>query len=255
MLRIAHHTVSPRLVAFDKDGTLIAFRAFWHAWLERNWALIEERVSLTPAAREALAASLGLDLATRAWDPLGPLTLAATREVVVIIASQLYRYAGLDWLAAMALMDEVNRLAYATLPLDTLIQPIGDAADLLARLRAHGLRLALVTADDRAPTEDALRRLDLVDCWDVILCGDDGLPQKPAPEAALEACRRVGVAPNEAIMVGDTIADLVMARRAGYALAVGVTSGALDAATLAPHADAVVDSIHDIVIIDQEDTP
>ena len=166
----------------------------------------------------------------------------------MIIASQLYRYAGLDWLAAMALVDEVNRLAYATLPLETLFQPGGDAAGLLARRRAHGLRLALVTADDRAPTEDTLRRLGLADCWDVILCGDDGLPQKPAPEPALEACRRVGVAPNEAIMVGDTIADLVMpagrvcARRSGLWRADGNFARR-----------RVVDSIHDILIIDREE--
>ncbi len=252
MLRIADRVIAPRLVVFDKDGTLIAFEAFWHAWLERNWALIEERVRLTPEAREGLAASLGLDLDSRDWDPLGPLTLAATQEVAVIIASQLYRYAGMDWLDALALVEETNRLAYESLPLDELVQPIGDVAGLLARLRAEGMALALVTADDRAPTEDTLQRLGLDGCWDTIICGDDGLPQKPAPEAALEACRRTGVAPEEAIMVGDTIGDLQMARRAGYALGVGVTSGALDADALAPYADVVVGSIHDVEITDEE---
>ena len=93
MLRVGDRVVSPRLVILDKDGTLIAFERLWHAFFEGMWRLLSERVRLSPEGERAMAESLGLDLATGEWDPLGPLTLAATGEVTAIVASQLYRYA------------------------------------------------------------------------------------------------------------------------------------------------------------------
>ncbi len=252
MLRIGDKVVAPRLVVFDKDGTLIAFEALWHTWFERVWAAVEVHLPQTAEARQGLAGTLGFDLVTRAWDPLGPLTLAATGEVVVLIASQLYRYAGLAWPAALDLVERAHRASYDSLPLDELVHPIGDVAGLLGRMRGAGLKLAIATADDRAPTLEAIERLGLTEHWDAIICGDDGFAHKPAPDLALEVCRRLDVAPAEAIMVGDTVGDMVMARRAGYLLGVAVTSGALGPEALAPYADVVVDTIHDIVIIDQD---
>lgn len=246
MLQVGERTADARLVIADKDGTLIAFQALWHAWMEAMWAELEARVPLDERARRGLAESLGMDLATREWDPLGALTLAATSEVATIIASQLYRYARLTWPESVDVVDDASRAAYRSLPLDELLEPVGDVVGWLGRLRAAGVRVALATADDRAPTEDTLRRLGWLSCFDLVLCGDDGLPQKPAPDMALEACRRLGVPPSEAIMIGDTIADLQMARRAGLAMAVGVTSGALTAELLAPHADAVVRDVHEV---------
>ena len=70
-----------------------------------------------------------------------------------------------------------------------------------------------------------------------------------APDMGLEICRRLDVSPHDTIMVGDSVADLSMAREAGYAYAVGVTSGALTRDMLAPYADAVIPDIQAIEIV------
>ena len=249
MLRIAGHVLNPRLIVLDKDGTLIAFEAMWHSWFERLMEALTSQIPLDAETQQGLAATLGYDPQSGKWDPLGPLTIAATGEVALLIASQLYRYQGKTWEEALAIVARAEEIARATLPVEELTEPIGDVRGALERLKAHGLLLALVTTDVRATTERTLAYLGLSPLFDVILCGDDGLPLKPAPDMALDVCRRLGVAPQEAIMIGDTSADLIMARRAGYRCAIGVTSGALSREALAPYADLIIPDIHAIELL------
>ena len=82
---------------------------------------------------------------------------------------------------------------------------------------------------------------------DAMVCADDGLPAKPAPDAALALCRRLGVPPAQAAMVGDSLADLRMGRAAGVGLLVGVSSGLSDAEALRTEADVVLGSVAELV--------
>lgn len=249
MLRVAGQEIDPRLVVFDKDGTLVAFGNMWHTWFDHLMEAIASLALLDAPAKLGLAETLGYDTETGEWDPLGPLTLASTKEVGLLVASQLYRYLGASWDKALQLVDQAESKARAQLPLEELLEPIGDVRAALQRLADHGLLLALATTDDRGPTEEALERLEISSLFATTVCGDDGIPLKPAPDMAREICARLGIAPREAIMVGDTPADAIMARRAGYSHAIGVTSGPIPRELLAPHADLVIPSIHAIEIL------
>ncbi|MHB0858551.1 MAG: HAD family hydrolase [Anaerolineae bacterium] len=249
MLRIAGRLLAPRLVVLDKDGTLISFDALWHAWFEAIMAELAARLTLDDATLEGIAGTIGLNRKTQAWDPQGPLTLASTKEVGLLLASQIYRWQHKTWDEALAIVQEAEQAARAGLPLDDLIEPIGDVRSLLQRLVDAGLLLGLATTDDRAPTEHTLRRLGLDVFFATLVCGDDGIPIKPAPDMARAICERLGVAPRDAIAVGDTIADMTMAREAGLACAVAVTSGALKAHLLEPHADLLIPDIHAIEVL------
>jgi HAD superfamily hydrolase (TIGR01509 family) len=249
MLRIANHELNPRLVVLDKDGTLIDFEVMWHAWFAGIMEAISARVPLDDDTRKGLAGTLGYDPETGAWDPFGPLTIAATGELALLVASQLYRYQHKTWDEALAIVEHAEDVARAALPVEDLAKPIGDVRGTLERLREHGLLLALATTDNRGPTERALAHLGLSSLFATTICGDDGIPLKPAPDMALEICRRLGIAPREAIMIGDTDADLIMAKRAGFACAIGVTSGALSREMLAPYADLIIPDIQAIEVM------
>jgi phosphoglycolate phosphatase len=249
MLCIAGETLDPRLVVFDKDGTLIAFGALWHTWFDRIMQAIEEQAACDEEMRLGIAGTLGYDPATGVWDPLGPLTIASTKEIGLLLASQVYRYQHKPWDESLHLVAWAEERARANLMCPELIQPIGDVGALLRRLRDRGLLLALATTDDRAPTEQALEWLGISDVFATLVCGDDGIPLKPAPDMVLEICRRLAVMPQEAVMVGDTPADLEMARRAGFRCAIGVTSGAVEHEMLAPYADLLIPDIHAIAVV------
>ena len=249
MLRIGGQILAPTLVVFDKDGTLIAFDDMWHAWYERLLTSLSARLTLTPETHLGLAGTLGYDVVSGEWDPQGPLTLAATPEVELLVASQLYWHLGLTWDEALEQVKLAATEARAELFRADLLRPLGDIAGLLAKLRAAGIKVALATADTRVPTQHALDALAIEGLFDTVVCGDDGFALKPAPDMGLEVCRRLGVAPQEALMIGDTTSDLQMARKAGFGWAVAVTTGASQAQDLAPLADQVIAGLHEIEVM------
>jgi phosphoglycolate phosphatase len=251
MLQIANLRIAPRLVVFDKDGTLISFDTMWRSWFDRLLHALAAETELSEKTRQGFAETLGYSLATGMWDPLGPLTLASTREVNILMAGALYRYQGKTWDEALALVNRAEQRARLALPSD-LAQPIGDVRALLQQLVDHGILVALATTDSRASTVRTLENLGIAAYFATIVCGDDGLPLKPAPDMAFEICDQLGVSPRQAVMVGDTVADMTMARQAGFGWAVAVTSGALRAEMLAPYADLVIPNIHAIRVVDNK---
>jgi putative hydrolase of the HAD superfamily len=90
-----------------------------------------------------------------------------------------------------------------------------QTAQALRRLRAAGLRLGVVSNSD-GRVEQALEAAGLRDYFDVVL--DSALlgVEKPDPRIFLAALDALGVAPEEALYVGDLYeVDIVGARAAG----------------------------------------
>ena len=61
----------------------------------------------------------------------------------------------------------------------------------------------------------ALTLAKLLPLLDTVVGSDEVPHSKPAPDGILEACRRLGVAPAETIMVGDSRFDEGAAKSAG----------------------------------------
>lgn len=111
--------------------------------------------------------------------------------------------------------------------------------ELLAALRGRGVATVLATSgsdDDVAAFLDLLGGRDAVD--EVV--GDSSVERsKPAPDIVHAALDAVGVAPEAAVLVGDTRYDVEAARGAGVR-AVGVLCGGISEAELAGAGAALV---------------
>ncbi len=114
--------------------------------------------------------------------------------------------------------------------------------DLLGRLRAGGVRLALVTASRNATASLTAAGLDAV--FDVVVDGgraaDLGLPGKPDPAMFLQAARELGVEPARAAVVEDATAGIDAARRGGFGMVVGIDRGGQRESLEGAGADVVV---------------
>ena len=90
----------------------------------------------------------------------------------------------------------------------------------------EGVKIAICTSDSREGTHEFLTKLSLDPLVDMVLCGDDkDSISKPNPHNALFICDKLGVSPEQTIMVGDTPANTIMGQTASLGLTVGVLSG------------------------------
>ena len=227
-------------VVFDKDGTLIDFNAMWGDWVKDLARHLEAAAYISIAPQ--LFRALGFDPATGAIAPTGPLAVATMAEIRAL-ADEVLRAAGLSLASAAGATQAVW---YIPDPV-ALAQPLADLPALFGALRARGMRIAVATTDDRAPTLATLAALGVAPLIDALACGDDGRPIKPAPDAILALCQQLGISPAQAAMVGDTTADLRMGRAAGVGLTIGVLSGVGSAELLAPLADVLLPSVADLL--------
>jgi HAD superfamily hydrolase (TIGR01509 family) len=111
------------------------------------------------------------------------------------------------------------------------VHPFPAARDLLRRIKRAGCRIALATtcAPDELKHYRALIGAD--DAIDAIACGQDVEREKPDPALLNVAIERLGVAAQEATMVGDTPYDAKAAVSAGIR-AIGLKSGGFNEVAL-----------------------
>lgn len=112
----------------------------------------------------------------------------------------------------------------------------------LAALKEAGLKLACVTNKSSHFTEPFLRQLELTDTFDRVLCGDEVDRPKPDPQSLEIVCQDFEITPAEAIMVGDSVNDLIPAETIGMPR-IAVSYGY--------HQNRPLDAHHPVLITDQ----
>jgi phosphoglycolate phosphatase len=120
----------------------------------------------------------------------------------------------------------------------------------LERLARAGLAMGCVTNKAGRFTEPLLERTGLRGFFGVVISGDSVTRKKPDAEPVLLAASRLGVAPREALVVGDSLNDVQSARAAGspvvvvpYGYREGLAAEALGADAIFPSVEAVAKSI------------
>jgi phosphoglycolate phosphatase-like HAD superfamily hydrolase len=190
-----------RAVLFDLDGTLIES--------DDRWV-------------EQLAHRLGfLQRIHRGIDP----ALVARRVVMVTETPANYLLLGMEHLGIstrfFGLADRMRESrGLATRELSATVQ----GSERLLEALAGRFALAVVTTRGRPEALAFLDQTGLRRFFPVVITRQDVARLKPHPEPVRTAARLLGTEPGTCVMVGDTVNDVLSARRAG-AYAVAVLSG------------------------------
>jgi beta-phosphoglucomutase family hydrolase len=93
--------------------------------------------------------------------------------------------------------------------------PLPGAVPLVRRLREAGAKTAVVSSAPRLNVETLLDALGLGDAFDALVAEEDAERGKPDPQGYLVAAERLGVAPQECVVVEDAPGGVEAAKQAG----------------------------------------
>ena len=114
----------------------------------------------------------------------------------------------------------------------------------LSALRAAGIHIGILTRNKRSNALAIARKHNLK--FEIIVDREDG-PVKPDAFGVLRICQQFGVKPEETLLVGDYLFDLLCAKAAG-AIAVLLANNK-QADEFAEHADFTIETIDQILEI------
>jgi phosphoglycolate phosphatase len=224
-------------VVFDKDGTLISLDSYWReasavwiGWLTGGDSRLLTAVSETLGWEGGWLVEDGL-LATASLDTIEQAAIAVLSDFGMPTTTAASR--------SRRGRVEAVRLAAMSDP-----EPIGDVYATFRRLSAAGLRLAIATTDDEAPTRKALHTLGVHQFVDLVIAGDGDVPSKPHPAVISTVASLLRVVPKSILVVGDSTRDRDTAIAGGTA---GFVLVAPDGRRRFA-ADAVIASVDELVL-------
>jgi HAD superfamily hydrolase (TIGR01549 family) len=225
-------------VAFDKDGTLIDLDAAWGP-AARRWVDIAGAGEIGLA--QDLATELGLDLETGRLVTGGIFAVGTVGQLHETTLSVLSAH-GLTEADAQLVASEARTTSAIAGDAANLVA-LGEVTSTFRALKDAGLRLAIVSSDNRVSIDAAVVALGIGDLVDAVVSGDEGLDPKPAPDALWEAARRMGVEPAAMLYVGDSWVDAAAGQAAGVVGTVLVGDAPPEARELAAVVVPAVDSL------------
>ncbi len=235
-----------RLIIFDKDGTLIDFTATWVPLIRKRVSFLLRRLGKNGELEAFLLKSWGIDPVSGKVDPRGPCPVSPRSDEIVIGTMALYQ-CGYHWDEAKQWVSQAFDEADADGDWREKVVPIEGIQAFLSELKRNGFYTALATNDERKDTEAILNHLGMDGLFHMILCWGEVSPPKPHPETIFTICRKLSTHPHEAVMVGDSVTDMMMGKGAGVALTVGILEGGVTPREeLEKKADLVVNSIRDL---------
>ena len=225
---------SPKAILFDKDGTLLDY---WASWGPINRAAAALASRDDPAFAARLLAVGGVDASGRAASADSLLAAGSAYDIARIWVAAGARFGVPELTRAL---DDLFRASVAD------VVPVGDLSAILGGLGARGLALGIASSDGEAAIRATVERFGLGDLVAFVAGYDSGHGPKPEPGMVHAFCRATGFAPEDVVMVGDTLHDLEMGEAAGCGLKIGVLTGTGTRDGLGDLADLVLDGIFDL---------
>lgn len=226
-------------VMFDKDGTLADVQDYLRHLGQKRARLIDAQI---PGVQDPLLMAFGFE-----GDRLNPHGLLAvgTRRDNEIAAAAYVAETGRDWIAALSLVRSAFEEADKVLKRKADSTPLFEGVvSTLQQLSQAGVTIGILSSDTTANVQD------FVDCYqlgDFIQLAQGAVDQfsKPDPAVLQQASQMLGIALSTILVVGDSAADIEMAKAAKAAGSVGVTWGRSHVGTLVM-ADVLIPQLTDI---------
>ncbi|MBW4081184.1 HAD-IA family hydrolase [Paenibacillus sp. S150] len=241
------------VVVFDKDGLLFDSRHFWKMLAYARLQVLTEVIGSEGAAEwcrlfGVRTAHEELDGA----DPDGIFALASPEEEIVVTASVIRSFTGLDWGECRSRAQAVFKQSDAGFDLAGALRPKSGFPFIFDRLERAGLAYGIATSDDLSRTLVSLEQFGQSGRTRFIVTPKDVKRGKPNPDMLERVAELTGTMPARIAMVGDSFVDVQMARAAGC-IGIGIPDDPAMKLKMLPFADIILDSLEEIRVPGDED--
>lgn len=187
-------------VIFDIDGTIIDSLAVYHECLNRELA----NAGFQPVPKDLFYYNLAAGVSLR--DILGKILSDYKKDSEI-----------------EEIRDGVLKRFWQEDPKVTLLPGVKDTFDFLG---SRGVRIGLASSRTTQAGYEwkKFSNFEIVQYIDVIVTCSEIEKRKPAPDVIVECARRMDITPEKCMVVGDSVSDVMAAKKAG-SVPIGVTTG------------------------------
>lgn len=178
-------------VIFDLDGVLVSTDEMHY----QAWKRLAQELHITGFTREDNRRQRGVSRMASLEIVLEKADRTYSEEEKIELAEQKNGY-------YLELLEEMDESAV-----------LENVKDVLEKLKNGGLLLAVGSASKNAPV--ILEKTGLMPYFDKISCGLDTTKSKPDPEVFLVAAKKLGLPPEECLVVEDSAAGIEAAAAGG----------------------------------------
>ncbi|CAH1779258.1 unnamed protein product [Owenia fusiformis] len=230
----------PKLVIFDKNGTLTDFNAKWSPWIQNTTMRIRDMT--------------GLDVSGKVYDQLGFCDLTQKTKPGLLLAEATVteiKHHLIDILQKEGMNEEeaawtVEQI-WEEVDSERLVK-LDDLVTLFRILTEEGIKIAVATRESRTSALQAMKNLGLRQYISAMVCGDDvNTKARPSGHNIKLICQMLNINPQDTVLIGDTANDMIMGRNAGAGAVVGVLSGIGTIEDLKPIANNTVNSVMEVL--------
>jgi len=95
------------------------------------------------------------------------------------------------------------------------IEEIPGTINLIKDCKSKGMKLAVASASPTCFIKLVLEKLNIANQWDAITSAEEVKKGKPDPAVFLLAAKKIGVEPNQCLVIEDGINGMIAAKKAG----------------------------------------
>lgn len=204
-----------KMVIFDKDGTLIDVHHYWCSMIEYRAEFFVNSLDVKNKKElyNDLVDNMGIDLKTKKMKAEGPVGIKPRSFIVNVALDTILKY-DKNYTKDMVenIFLEVDE--YSKNKLTTIVKALSNVKELLEELKRSNIKITIATTDLTKRANLAMESLKLNKYFIDIVGADLVKNAKPSADLVKYILDKHNLVKDDVIIIGDSMADLGMARNA-----------------------------------------
>ena len=216
----------PQVIFLDKDGTIIDGHYYWIKMIELRSEIILKNLKRKndKDLKQYLEDTLGVDHKLNKLKPDGPVGVKPKKFNITHLKEELTKVdVDFSYEDIKEAFDKADKISLDSI--SSFLRVLPGVRDFLENCRDNSIDLILISNDQSKRANLALKSLELDNLFGFVYGADSVNNPKPAKDLAMLAIKEGNYDPKRVINIGDHANDIIMGKRAGLGINIGVSTG------------------------------